>query len=128
LDELIYVGVPDTAGRRRILAIHTEGMPLATDVDLEAIAQRTDRFTGADLEDLVRRAGLTALRRGLDAHNVTMADFEAALAETRASVTPEMLEEYDRVQETLKSEATRPMGGIGFVLPGMLHPREGGKS
>jgi transitional endoplasmic reticulum ATPase len=127
-DELIYVGVPDTAGRRRILAIHTEGMPLATDVDLEAIAQRTDRFTGADLEDLVRRAGLTALRRGLDAHNVTMADFEAALAETRASVTPEMLEEYDRIQETLKSEATRPMGGIGFVLPGMLHPREGGKS
>ncbi|HJP69508.1 MAG TPA: CDC48 family AAA ATPase [Sphingomicrobium sp.] len=126
-DELIYVGVPDTAGRRRILAIHTEGMPLAGDVDLETIAQRTDRFTGADLEDLVRRAGLTALRRGIDTGNVTMADFEAALVETRASVTPEMLEEYDRIQETLKSEATRPMGGIGFVLPGMLHPKEGGK-
>lgn len=126
-DELIYVGVPDTAGRRRILAIHTEGMPLADDVNLETIAQRTDRFTGADLEDLVRRAGLTALRRGIDTGNVTMADFEAALIETRASVTPEMLEEYERIQETLKSEATRPMGGIGFVLPGMLHPKEGGK-
>jgi transitional endoplasmic reticulum ATPase len=127
-DELIYVGTPDTAGRRRILAIHTRNMPLADDVDLEKIAQRTDRFTGADLEDLVRRAGLTALRRGLDTGKVTMADFEVALSETRASVTPEMLEEYDRIQETLKSEATRPMGGIGFVLPGMLHPREGGKS
>ena len=126
-DELIYVGVPDTAGRRRILAIHTEGMPLAADVDLEAIAQRTDRFTGADLEDLVRRAGLTALRRGIDTGTVTMADFEAALAETRASVTPEMLEEYDRIQETLKSDATRPLGGIGFVLPGMLRPKAGGK-
>ena len=67
LDELIYVGTPDTAGRRRILAIHTEDMPLADDVDLESLAQRTERFTGADLEDLVRRAGLTALRRGLDA-------------------------------------------------------------
>ena len=127
-DELIYVGTPDTAGRRRILAIHTRNMPLADDVDLEKIAQGTDRFTGADLEDLVRRAGLTALRRGLDTGKVTMADFEVALSETRASVTPEMLEEYDRIQETLKSEATRPMGGIGFVLPGMLHPREGGKS
>jgi transitional endoplasmic reticulum ATPase len=127
-DELIYVGVPDTAGRRRILAIHTKGMPLAGDVDLEKIAQRTDRFTGADLEDLVRRAGLTALRRGLDAGEVTMADFEVALTETRASVTPEMLEEYSRIQETLKSDATRPLGGIGFVLPGMLRPREGGKS
>jgi len=127
-DELIYVGVPDTAGRRRILAIHTKGMPLADDVDLEKIAQRTDRFTGADLEDLVRRAGLTALRRGLDAVEVTMADFEVALGDTRASVTPEMLEEYSRIQETLKSDATRPLGGIGFVLPGMLHPREGGKA
>ncbi|MFL6801860.1 MAG: AAA family ATPase, partial [Sphingomicrobium sp.] len=127
-DELIYVGVPDTAGRRRILAIHTEGMPLAPDVDLEALARRSERFTGADLEDLVRRAGLTALRRGLDAAQVTMADFDAALGETRASVTPEMLEEYERIQETLKSDAVRPMGGIGFVLPGMLRPKEGGKS
>ena len=126
-DELIYVGTPDTAGRRRILAIHTRNMPLADDVDLEAIAQRTDRFTGADLEDLVRRAGLTALRRGLDSGTVTKADFDAALSETRASVTPDMLEEYDRIQETLKSEATRPMGGIGFVLPGMLRPKAGGK-
>src|SRR5438128_2267045 len=46
-DDLIYVGTPDTAGRRRILAIHTQGMPLADDVDLEAMAQHTDRFTGA---------------------------------------------------------------------------------
>ena len=126
-DELIYVGVPDTAGRRRILAIHTEGMPLAPDVDLESIARRTDRFTGADLEDLVRRAGLTALRRGIETGNVTMADFETALSETRASVTAEMLEEYQNIQETLKSEATRPMGGIGFVLPGMLRSKPGGK-
>ena len=127
-DELIYVGVPDTAGRRRILAIHTEGMPLADDVDLESIAQRTERFTGADLEDLVRRAGLTALRRGLDAVTVTKADFEVALGESRASVTPEMIEEYEQIQETLKSDATRPLGGIGFVLPGMLRPKEGGKA
>jgi transitional endoplasmic reticulum ATPase len=126
-DELIYVGVPDTSGRRRILAIHTEGMPLATDVDLESLARRTERFTGADLEDLVRRAGLTALRRGLDAGQVTMADFEVALGETRASVTPEMLEEYERIQDTLKSDAVRPMSGIGFVLPGMLRPKAGGK-
>jgi transitional endoplasmic reticulum ATPase len=127
-DELVYVGTPDTAGRRRILAIHTKHMPLDRDVDLESLAQRTDRFTGADLEDLVRRAGLTALRRGLDTGKVTMADFEVALNETRASVTPEMLEEYERIQETLKSDAVRPMGGIGFVLPGMLRPRTGGKS
>ena len=126
-DELIYVGTPDTAGRRRILAIHTRNMPLADDVDLESLAKRTERFTGADLEDLVRRAGLTARRRGLDIGKVSMQDFEAALGETRASVTPEMLEEYENIQQTLKSEATRPLGGIGFVLPGMLRPKPGGK-
>ena len=122
-DELIFVGVPDTAGRRRILAIHTSAMPLAKDVDLESLARRAERFTGADLEDLTRRAGLTALRRGLDSGEVTMADFEAALIETRASVTEEMLTDYERIQDTLKSDAVRPTGGIGFVTPGMLQPR-----
>jgi len=128
-DELVYVGPPDTPGRRRILAIHTSGMPLAGDVDLESLAQRTERFTGADLEDLVRRAGLTALRRGLDSGKVTMADFETALGDTRASVTEEMLEEYRKIRDTLKSNAVRPTG-IGFVLPGMLRPRsdKGGES
>jgi transitional endoplasmic reticulum ATPase len=122
-DELVYVGVPDTAGRRRILAIHTKDMPLAKDVDLESLAQRTERFTGADLEDLVRRAGLTALRRGLDSKQVTMADFNSALNETRASVTEEMLNDYAEIERTLKADAVRPVGGIGFVLPGMLQPR-----
>jgi transitional endoplasmic reticulum ATPase len=126
-DELIYVGPPEIEGRRRILEIHTRGMPLGEDVDLESLAKRSERFTGADLEDLVRRAGLTALRRGLDAGKVTMADFEAALLETRASVTPQMLDEYQRIQDTLKSDAVRPLGGIGFVLPGMLQSRPGGK-
>src|SRR3569833_575788 len=126
-DELIYVGTPDETGRARILAIHTRDMPLAKDVDLAALAKRTDRFTGADQEEQERRAGLTALRRGMDAAEVTMADFESALGEPRASVTPEMLAEYSRIQEPLKSSAVRPMRGIGFVLPGMLHSRPGGK-
>ena len=122
-DELIYVGPPDSNGRAQILKIHTAKMPLAKDVDLAVLAERSDRFTGADLEDLVRRAGLTALRRGLDEKTVTMADFEAALKETRASVTEEMIEDYAKIRDTLKSDAVRPLGGIGFVLPGMLRPR-----
>src|SRR4029078_12371676 len=121
-DALIYVAPPHTAGRPRILAIHTSHMPLADDVDLESLAQRTERFTGADLEDLVRRAGLTAVRRGLASGKVTKEDFETALGDTRASVSPEMLEEYDRIQQTLKSDAVRPKG-IGLVLHGMLSLR-----
>ncbi|CAN5207564.1 CDC48 family AAA ATPase [soil metagenome] len=121
-DELIYVGVPDQPGRLRILGIHTSKMPLDKDVDLADLAKRTDRFTGADLEDLTRRAGLAALRASLESKTVTMANFEAALIDTRASVTPEMEADYARISETLKANAMKPEG-IGFITPGMLTPR-----
>jgi len=122
-DELIYVSVPDEAGRRHILGIHTAKMPLAGDVDLDSLARRTDRFTGADLEDLVRRAGLFALRASMEATTVAMADFDRALEETRASVTPEMEKDYERIQASLKQDAMSSAAGIGFIAPGMLTPR-----
>jgi transitional endoplasmic reticulum ATPase len=123
-DELIYVAVPDQAGRRHILGIHTKSMPLAGDVDLDHLAARTERFTGADLEDLVRRAGLNALRASIDAPTVAMAEFERALGETRASVTAEMEREYEQIQDKLKQDAmSATSGGIGFIAPGMLTPR-----
>ncbi|MEA3000661.1 MAG: transitional endoplasmic reticulum ATPase [Sphingomonadales bacterium] len=122
-DELIYVAVPDEEGRRHILGIHTGKMPLAGDVDVDALARRTERFTGADLEDLVRRAGLFALRGSMEAKEVTMADFERGLEETRASVTEEMEREYEQMRQHLKQDAMGA-GGIGFVSPGMLTPRK----
>ncbi|WP_336967802.1 CDC48 family AAA ATPase [Sphingobium aromaticiconvertens] len=125
-DELIYVPVPDEAGRRRILDIHTSKMPLGADVDLDRLAERTERFTGADLEDLVRRAGLFALRESLQVEAVSMYHFTDALEETRASVTPEMEREYEEIRATLKQSAMQ-VDPIGFVVPGMLRPREGTK-
>ncbi len=114
-DELLYVPVPDLTGRRRILAIHTSRMPLHDDVDLSALASRTEGYTGADLEDLVRRAGLLALRKDLDADSVDMRLFDDALTETRASVTPEMEKEYQRLADTLKREHPRGRR-IGFSV------------
>ena len=121
-DELIYVTVPDKAGRRRILEIQTGKMPLAEDVDLDDVAANTERFTGADLEDVVRRAGLTALRRSLQSEKVTAADFDVAVRESRASVTSETLTEYEQIAARLKQEAAS-MQPIGFIAPGMLTPR-----
>ena len=121
-DELIYVTVPDKAGRKRILEIQTGKMPLADDVDLDDVADRTERFTGADLEDVVRRAGLTALRRSLESDKVTAADFDVAVRESRASVTAETLAEYEQIAAKLKQEASS-MQPIGFISPGMLTPR-----
>ncbi|MFC1459610.1 CDC48 family AAA ATPase [Microvirga arabica] len=113
-DELIYVPVPDAKGRRHILGIHTKAMPLGPDVDLDSIAERTDRYTGADLEDLTRRAGLLALRESLQAQSVTMAHFEQSLRETRPSVTPEMEREYEELVGTLKQTGPQRQP-IGFL-------------
>ena len=125
-DEMIYVPVPEAAGRRRILAIHTATMPLAEDVDLDDLAERTDRFTGADLEDLTRRAGLYALRRSLKAEKVSMEDFEAALKDTHASVTSEMEREYEVMAAKLKQDSLA-INPIGFIAPGMLRPMNADK-
>jgi transitional endoplasmic reticulum ATPase len=117
-DELIYVPVPDRDGRLRILRIHTAKMPLADDVSLEEVADRTSGFTGADLEDVVRRAGLEALRADVGATEVPMRFFEGALAETRASVTEEMEREYERMAEELKHENPRKIGFAGVPTTG----------
>lgn len=121
-DELVYVGTPDRKGRERILGIHTEGMPLAPDVDLAEVAGKTDRFTGADLEDVVRRAGLNALRRaGGEVKDVTAADFVEALGDSRATVTQAMEEEYKKMRGELKKRAAEVFP-IGFLHEGMVEP------
>lgn len=112
-DELIYVPVPEVEGRLQILKIHTSKMPMAKDVDLQKMAEATRGYTGADLEDLVRRAGLLALRENLEVDIVLMRHFEEALEDTRASVTSEMEREYEEIAESLKRE--NPLGRrIGF--------------
>lgn len=121
-DELVYVGTPDAPGREHILKIHTKSMPLADDVDLAAIAAEAVRYTGADLEDVVRRAGLCAIRRaGVAADKVTAADFTEALADSRATVTAEMEEEYGKMKGELKKRAAE-VHPIGFIAPGMVEP------
>jgi transitional endoplasmic reticulum ATPase len=113
-DELVYVPVPDLKGRRKILGIHTRKMPLADDIDLDELAEKTERFTGADLEDLTRRAGLIALRQAIDANSVSKEDFAKALEEVRPSVTPEVEREYEEMLRTLRQENPQKMQ-IGFT-------------
>jgi transitional endoplasmic reticulum ATPase len=118
------VPVPEKEGRLHILRIHSRGMPLTEDVDLNDIAERTEGYTGADLEDIVRRAGLQALRDDLAVERVSMRYFEDALKETRASVTPEMDREYRELVRTLKQESPRGSGRIGFAVePSEEHRR-----
>ena len=86
-------------------------------MDLDALAEKTERFSGADLENLVRKAGLLALRADLDSETVTAANFQAALADSRPSVTPEAEKEYERMRAQLKQEDPRGRT-IGFQIAG----------
>ena len=119
-DELVYVGAPDLAGREHILKIHTKDMPLADDVSLADVAKQAERFTGADLEDVVRRAGLVAIRRSDGAPDtVSAADFAESLKDSRATVTAKMEAEYRKMKGELKKRAME-VKPIGFITEGMV--------
>ncbi|HEX5725260.1 MAG TPA: AAA family ATPase, partial [Longimicrobiaceae bacterium] len=105
-DREIVIGVPDPAGRREILAIHTRGMPLAGDVELDELARVTYGFVGADLTALAREAAIDALRRHLpqidldqneippavlERLNVTRGDFLSALKRVQPSAVREIM-------------------------------------
>jgi transitional endoplasmic reticulum ATPase len=69
-DREIEIGIPDEEGRFDILQIHTRGMPLTEDVNLESTAKVTHGFVGADLEALSKEAAMRSLRRVLPEINM----------------------------------------------------------
>lgn len=75
-DRQVVVPVPDLRGRERILKVHSRKTPLSPEVELGIIAKGTPGFSGADLENLVNEAALSAAKLGKD--HVDMADFEEA--------------------------------------------------
>jgi transitional endoplasmic reticulum ATPase len=62
-DREIEIGVPDKEGRKEILQVHTRGMPLAEEIDIENYAENTHGFVGADLASLTKESAMNALRR-----------------------------------------------------------------
>lgn len=73
-DREIFVPIPDRNARLEILNIHTRGMPLSEDVELEKLAEITHGFVGADLEALAREAAMSALRKILPEIDFELAD------------------------------------------------------
>ncbi|WP_299236702.1 AAA family ATPase [Natronomonas sp.] len=98
-DREIEIGAPDEAGRREILDVHTRGMPLADDVDIDYLAGRTHGFVGADIHSLATEAAMGALRdrSNREALSVTKADFEAALTAVDPSAMRQYVAETPRV-------------------------------
>ncbi len=92
LERLVFVEPPDAAARREILATAGKSIPLATEgpdaVDLDALAAELDGYSAADCVALLREAALTAMRRSIDAADVTAADVARARETVRPSLDP----------------------------------------
>jgi len=112
-DREIEIGVPDRTGRLEILQIHTRGMPLTEDVDLQKLADLTHGFVGADISELCKEAAMKALRRVLPEIDfeadyipievlnklvVTMNDFLEALRFVEPSAMREVLVQTPNVK------------------------------
>ena len=111
-DREIEIGVPDETGRKEILQIHTRGMPLSDDVNLNGLADETHGFVGADIESLTKESAMKALRRYLpeidldeedippsliDRMIVKREDFGGALGDVEPSAMREVLVELPKV-------------------------------
>jgi transitional endoplasmic reticulum ATPase len=134
-DREISISIPDKKGRLEILHIHTRGIPLSMDVDMERLAEITHGFVGADLEALAREAAMTALRKILPqidfemseipyetlmSLEVTMDNFLDAMKEVEPSAIREVFVEVpdvkwedvgglDDIKEALKETVEWPL-------------------
>ncbi len=111
-DRLIYVPPPDEKARLRILEIHTKGKPLASDVDLNKLAEMTENYTGADLESLANTAAMLAMKEFISKYRdpeeakkhvnelkITMKHFQDALEKVKP-MPKETLENYKEIAES----------------------------
>jgi transitional endoplasmic reticulum ATPase len=112
-DREIEIGVPNAEGRLEILQIHTRGMPLSEDIDLQELAARLHGYTGADIKALCREAAMKALRRYLpeidlegekispeilESMMITDRDFKEAMKEIVPTAMREFYVEVARVK------------------------------
>jgi cell division protease FtsH len=112
-DRRVTVSPPDQTGRRLILEVHTRGVPLAGDVDLDALASSTPGMVGADLRNLVNEAALTAARRSHE--QVQIPDFTDSLERIVLGAERRIVLSAEERERTAYHES-------GHALLGMLQP------
>ncbi len=109
IERHIYIPPPDKDARREIFRIHTRDMPLADDVSIDELAEKTEGYSGADIEAVCREAGMQAIREFIGSNGrenikdsaerikVHRRHFEKALEKVRPSLTKEDIERYEQI-------------------------------
>jgi len=138
-DRKVTVDLPDFKGRTKILGVHSKGKPLEPDVDLEAISRRTPGYSGAQLENLMNEAAITAARKGKStigweqidsAVDRLMVGLEkeggnqlpkmkelVAYHEAGHAIVGALVPDYDQVQKITIIPRSNGAGGLTFFAP-----------
>jgi len=98
-DRIILTSVPDKDARKQIFEIYTSRMPLAKDVNISKLIDKTENYVGSDIESLCREAAMLALREDLKAEEIKMKHFEAALKKVKSSILNEDIKKYNEIEE-----------------------------
>jgi transitional endoplasmic reticulum ATPase len=114
-DKILLVNAPDSKGRLNILKIHTQKMPLgeggkalsdkSREIFLKELAEKTEGYTGADLESFVREAALLSLRESIDSKFVTEKHFEGAIKKVKPSITKSTIDIYKKIEDAFFKSA-----------------------
>lgn len=152
LDQLIFIPMPDKPSRVSILKAALRKSPVSPDVDLDYLAEHTDKFTGADLTEICQRAAKFAIRESIEKemerirareaageedmddeqHNdeeedpvpmITTAHFEAAMADARRSVSDGDLAKYSSFAATMQQQRSQLQAAAG--VSGFRFPERG---
>ncbi|WP_036343115.1 AAA family ATPase [Mycolicibacterium aromaticivorans] len=99
LEKLVFVEPPDADARREMLRTAGKSVPLSADVDLDALAGELDGYSAADCVALLREAALTAMRRSIDAADITAADVARARETVRPSLDAAQVESLREFSE-----------------------------
>jgi transitional endoplasmic reticulum ATPase len=95
-DRLLLVPSPDKEARLEVFKIHTKEMPLEG-VNLEDLAEKTEGYTGADIEAVCREAGMYALRENVESNKVTKKHFDKSMHKVKSSVSEDEVKSYEKV-------------------------------
>jgi transitional endoplasmic reticulum ATPase len=108
-DRIILVTIPDLTARKAIFSVHAKDMPLASDVDIDYLAEKTEGYVGADIEAVCREAAIFELRQDITAKKVTKKAFDQALEKVKPSVTKEIDELYKQMENYFKQAHAKEM-------------------
>jgi transitional endoplasmic reticulum ATPase len=100
IDRHVFIPTPGQEARKEIFKVHTRGKPVADDVDVDWLADRTEGYVGSDIEAVCREAAMNALRRDIESNEIAEEDFADALEQVNPSAREEHIDEFrERMRE-----------------------------